>query len=62
MLDREGGNGIFLASHDASMEAKIFKTVQSVPAILQNNVFWQIFVNLEEDTECRNQQRREVYN
>ena len=48
MLDREGGNGIFLASHDSSMKAKIYKTVESVPAILKNNVFWQIFVNLED--------------
>ena len=39
VLDREGGNGIFLASHDASMKAKIYKTVESVPAILRNNVF-----------------------
>ena len=48
MVDHEGGNGIFLASHDASMKAKIFKTVESVPAILENNVFWQIFLNLED--------------
>ena len=48
VLDREGGNGIFLASHDPRMHAKVYKTVESVPEIYRNNVFWQIFVNLED--------------
>ena len=48
VLDKDGGNGLFLASHDETMKAKIYKTVESVPEILNNQVFWQIFINLED--------------
>ena len=37
--DKDNGNGLFLASHDPSMQAKIYKTVESVPEILNNTVF-----------------------
>ena len=33
VLDKNGGNGIFLASHDGTMLAKVYKTVESVPEI-----------------------------
>ena len=39
VLDRDGGNGIFLASHDATMKALIYKTVECMPEILNNSVF-----------------------
>ena len=48
VLDKDGGNGLFLRSHDPTMQAKIYKTVESVPEILNNTVFWQIFINLED--------------
>ena len=48
VLVKDGGNGLFLASHDETMKAKIYKTVESVPEILNNQVFCQIFINLED--------------
>ena len=39
VLDRDGKNGVFLASHDPTMKALIFKTVESVPEIIGNTVF-----------------------
>ena len=48
VLDKDGGNGIFLNSHDSTMQAKVCKTVESVPEIKNNTAFWQIFVNLED--------------
>ena len=48
VLDSGGGNGIVLALHDPSMLAKIYQTVESVPAISVLTVFWQIFINLED--------------
>ena len=39
VLDRDGGNGVFLASHDATMKALIYKTVECMPEILNNSVF-----------------------
>ena len=39
VLDKDGGNGIFLNSHDSNMKAKVFKTVESVPEIDDLTVF-----------------------
>ena len=39
VLDRDGKNGVFLASHDPTMKALIYKTVESVPEIIGNTVF-----------------------
>ena len=39
VLDRDGKNGVFLASHDPTMKALIFKTVESFPEIIENSVF-----------------------
>ena len=36
VLDRDGKNGVFLASHDPTMKALIFKTVESVPEIIDS--------------------------
>ena len=36
---RDGKNEVFLASHDPTMKALIFKTVERVPEIIGNNVF-----------------------
>ena len=48
VLDKDGGNGSFLYSHDPDMKAKLFKTVEIVPEIANNSVFQQIFINLED--------------
>ena len=39
VLDRDGGNGVFLASHDPTMKALVYKTVECMPEILNNCVF-----------------------
>ena len=39
VLDKDGGNGTFLHSHDPDMKAKVFKTVESGPEIENNTVF-----------------------
>ena len=39
VLDRDGKNGVFLASHDPTMKALIYMTVESVPEIIGNTVF-----------------------
>ena len=39
IVDKYGSNGIFLASHDPTMEPLMYKTTESVPEILNNSVF-----------------------
>ena len=39
---------MFLAAHDSRIKGKMFKTVESVPEISNNAVFYQIFLNLED--------------
>ena len=39
IVDKLGGNGIFLHSHDRVMKAEIFKTTESIPEIKNNAVF-----------------------
>ena len=39
ILDKTGNNGLFLNSHDPSMEALAYKTTVSVPEIPANNMF-----------------------
>jgi len=51
ILDKTGGNSLFLASHDATVKAMVYKTTESVPEILNNAVFWQIYVNLEDSMD-----------
>ena len=51
IVDKFGGNGVFLASHDPTMEALLYKTTESVPEFVNNVVFWQIFVNLEDSLD-----------
>ena len=51
ILDKTGSNGLFLASHDATVKAMVYKTTECVPEILNNAVFWQIYVNLEDSMD-----------
>ena len=51
ILDKTGSNGLFLASHDATVKAMVYKTTESVPEIRNNAVFWQIYVNLEDSMD-----------
>ena len=39
MLDKFGKNGLFLNSHDLSMEALCYKTTVSAPAMPASNMF-----------------------
>ena len=52
ILGKSGSNGLFLASHDATVKAMVYKTTESVPEIRNNAVFWQIYVNLEDSMDC----------
>ena len=36
ILDKHNANGLFLSSHDASMKALLYKTIQSIPEIPKN--------------------------
>ena len=67
IVDKSGGNGMFLASHDSTLKAFVYKAAKSVPAIPQNNVFWQISINLQDALDwikvgaCNGTTRRVVY-
>ena len=51
IVDKSGGNGLFLASHDSTMKAMMYKTTESVPEISNNAIFWQIYLNLEDSLD-----------
>ena len=38
ILDKSGSNGLFLASHDATVKAMVYKTTESVSEIRNNAV------------------------
>ena len=51
ILDKSGNNGLFLNSHDPSMEALVYKTTVSVPEMPENSMFWSIYVNMEDSRD-----------
>ena len=51
IVDKSGSNGLFLASHDTTMKAMMYKTTESVPEICNNAIFWQIYISLEDSLD-----------
>ena len=51
IVDKLGGNGVFLHSHDRTMKAEIFKTTECIPEINNNAVFQEIYLNLEDSLD-----------
>ena len=51
IVDKLGGNGVFLHSHDRTMKAEIFKTTECIPEIHNNAVFQEIYLNLEDSLD-----------
>ena len=51
IIDKTGSNGLFLASHDPTVKAMVYKTTESVPEITKNAMYWQIYINLEDSLD-----------